>query len=444
MRIFLPIEIKVREFDAKLLFALFAAERGWECVLGGQMELIERMPRFDPGLYIDKSTAISKREWFKRCRALGHHLAAWDEEGLIYLNDEIYHATRMDPEAFGLTDLFFAWGDHQTRTALSAYGDAADRIRPVGNPRMDLLRPEFRGFCDDRVDALRRAHGRMLLINANFALANYARGQEAAERVFDPYPLGRRRDLVAGWRNFQEAGLRGFMEAAETLHEHFPDHTIVIRPSPSESADPWRQRFEGRARFVVSKIGNVVEWIRAADAVVHWNCTTAVEAYLLGIPAVAYRCATSEVYETPLAIACSREAFTPDDLCEHVHRAVERNAEAEALVRARAEPLLRQHLASFEGPTSCERILDAIAAHDWPPRRRLPPDVPWIKRAWRAWLRLVRRPDPADVRYYREKFPGLTVEEARAATAAFARVTGRFGRVRIAPVVRNVIQVRPS
>ena len=445
-RIFLPIEIKVREFHSKLLFSLFAAERGYETIMGGQIELIERMPKLSKGIYIDKSTAITKREWFRTCRALGNHVAAWDEEGLVYLSDEVYHVTRMDPESFGMTDLFFTWGPSHTRTVVSTYPEAVDRVVPVGNPRMDLLRPQFRGYCDERVEELRRKHGRLLLINTNFALHNFVKGSEAAASIFDPYPLKNKNDLLKGWYDFQKLGYEGFLEAASAMYERFPDHTIVIRPSPAEKIEPWVRHFDGKQRGLVSKEGNVVEWIRAADAVVHFNCTTSIEAFLLDVPSIAYRCAKSDVYETPLSIHCSTEASTLEELLEIIQDilAVPVRKHTRESLHAWKDEVIEDHLSALEGDTCCERILDELEKRQFIERPYTLPSVPLIKRIWRAWLKVIRRPDPADMYFYREKFPGVTVEEARSVAASFARTAKRFDKVRIASAGSNIIRIGPA
>lgn len=442
-RIFLPIEIKAREFHSKLLFALFGAERGYETLLGGQADLIRRMPRLGPGLYIDKSTAITKRDWFDRLREMGNYVAAWDEEGLVYLNDEVYHATRMHEDSFSMTDLFFAWGPHHVRTVLARYPEAADRVVPVGNPRMDLLRREFRGYCDDRVEALRRQYGRMILLNTNFPLHNYAKGPEAAARIFDAYPLKQQKNLLQGWYVFQRQGYDKFRQAALAIHDRFPRHTIVVRPAPSEDEAPWRHLLDGKPRVVVSKEGNVVEWIRAADVVIQFNCTTGVEAFLLDVPSIAYRCVPSDLYETPLPIACSVEAFTQEELLVAVESAVNSAGLPQERILQNRE-VIKDFLGSLQGRTCCERVLDEIARRRFPARSRTIPRVPAIKRLWRLWLGVVRRPDPKGVRYNRMKFSSLTVAEVRSVAQSFARAANRFHGVRITAAGPNLVRVGPA
>jgi hypothetical protein len=311
---------------------------------------------------------------------------------------------------------------------------------------MDLLRPEIRGYCDASVAELRRKHGRTILINTNFPLHNFAKGRAATAHIFDPYPLKNKEALLQAWYPFQEQGYEGFMKAAAALHDRFPSHTIVVRPAPAEDIRPWQKLFEGKPRGMVSKDGNVVEWIRAADAIVQFNCTTAIEAFLLDVPSVAYRCVQSEIFDCPLAIACSSEAFTLDELFTQVQAAVSAADAGRPPERhwSKNRALIEDHLTSLEGPTACERIVAELRRRDFPPHPYTLPPVPLIKRIWRAWLRVVRRPDPSDLRFYREKFPGLELAEARAVAADFARITGRFAKVRITRAGPHLVRIAPA
>ena len=47
----LPIEIKAREFDAKILQSAVAAERGFDVVLGEQNAMIRQMRSLPRGVY---------------------------------------------------------------------------------------------------------------------------------------------------------------------------------------------------------------------------------------------------------------------------------------------------------------------------------------------------------------------------------------------------------
>ncbi|MGE3844723.1 MAG: hypothetical protein AB7I50_24425, partial [Vicinamibacterales bacterium] len=63
--IYWPIETKVRELDAALLFAAVAARRGWSVIIGGKTELYRRLKQnAEPGIFIDKSIQKRSEELF--------------------------------------------------------------------------------------------------------------------------------------------------------------------------------------------------------------------------------------------------------------------------------------------------------------------------------------------------------------------------------------------
>ena len=445
-RIFLPIEIKAREFHSKILFSLFAVEYGFEVLLGGQSELFEALPDFGQGLYIDKSVAITRRERFLHFRSLGNHIVAWNEEGLIYHSDNVYHATRMDQEAFDQTDLFFAWGPHETKTILTRYPEAKKKVFQTGNPRMDLLRPIFRTYCKPRISQLRKSYGSIILINTNFPLYNFYKGFDAGINMFDAYPLAEQHEFKSQFYEFSRKGYDGFMAAIPEIRNAFPEHTIVIRPAPVENADPWIERFGNQKRTLITKEGNVVEWIQAADVVVQFNCTTGVETFLLGVPAVAYRCVRSNIFETELPNACSLEAFSLEELVEQLRFAILKiKGGTDSFVpRSDQQAIINAYFSSLDGPTACERILDVLRNREFATQPVTRETVPLPKKIWRSMLRLVRRPDPETVRYYREKFPGLTMQEVRDIANRFSVATHRFSRVRITEAGRNIVRISPA
>jgi surface carbohydrate biosynthesis protein len=450
-RIFLPIEIKAREFHSKILFSLFAAEYGYEVILGGQLELCDdlswcgELSRFGHGLYIDKSTAITRRGHFRYCRSLGNNVAAWNEEGLIYLGDDVYHATRMDKEAFDQTDVFFAWGPHEARTILNRYPDAAERVVQTGNPRMDLLRPKFREYCAPIVDALRKQYGSIILINTNFPFYNFFKGFDAGIRAFDHYPIAEQHEFKSQFYEFSRKGYEGFMDAVPEIRKAFPDHTIVIRPAPVENADPWIERFKQQDRTVVTKEGNAVEWIQAADAVIQFNCTTGIETFLLGVPAIAYRCVRSSTFEAELPNACSLEAFSLEELITQLRFAIFdiKEGRSSFVPRPDQQVIIDEYISRLGGRTACEQILDVIRTRKFPPQKvTIFEEVPLPKKIWRSVLRLVRRPiPPIDIRYDREKFPGLTVQEVRDIADRFSNAVSRFDRVRITSAGHNIVRI---
>ncbi|MDE0839828.1 MAG: hypothetical protein OSB41_12370 [Kiritimatiellae bacterium] len=94
------------------------------CSCDAAQSALDCMSKLGKGIYTDKSTSVTKPEWVTKFCALGNDVSAWDEKGLVYLSEAVYHGTRMCDEAFELVDLFYSWGASHTRTVEAGYSAA--------------------------------------------------------------------------------------------------------------------------------------------------------------------------------------------------------------------------------------------------------------------------------------------------------------------------------
>jgi surface carbohydrate biosynthesis protein len=415
--LFLPIETKVREFHAKTYFASVAAREGFDVIMGHNQALWNQLDLMDRGIYVDKSVYLNRRDSFPRCRRLGNRVASWDEEGLVFSDPEIYRRLRIDPEALMLTERFFAWGQVQKEAICEAFPEAESRIVLCGNPRFDLLRPDLRSFYADAVGALKARYGRMLLVNTNFAFCNHFTSTDRVQATLKILPLEGLPGYVDGWIELQRKELEGFRQMLPALSERFPSHRNVIRPHPSENHQFWRDQVRGLRNVEVNADGNVHEWILASEAVVHFNCTTAIEAYLLGVPAIAFRPVSSGVYENPLPNLLSVEAFDTEHLLNRITLCVtEPRNPAVWLWTEDRERLVRRYISGLDGPTSAERMvqeLRAVASGIERRRRTNQRMLALAKKTWRALRQTYLRWQGSSLvdRYVQHKLPSLSEEE---------------------------------
>ncbi len=443
-RLFVPVETKVRELDAKLLFSLAAAEAGWIVVMGHQEDLQRSLFRFPRGLYLDKSVTVSKQEWFAQCRAMGHRIAAWDEEGLVYFDAETMKAMRLDETALAQIDVFFAWGDHQKDSMLATLPHLSTDVQVTGNPRFDLLRPEFRGLYDDSTRRLRGEHGRLILVNTSFPFANHFLGKDAMHAMYAKYPITRRHPhFFKEWAEVHAAALGSFRQLIPLLSAAFPEHTIVVRPHPSENHESWLKWLADVPRVKVLARGPVVEWIAAADFTVHFDCTSGIEAFVMNAVAIAFDEETVHGYRQPLPNALSLRAHTVDEVIALGRKAVEGE-----LASAFGDPprmqTARRHIAALDGALAVDRIVGALDTRPPVSRgeslRRLRTRLNGAYVMVRDDLRRRRNGDQGS--YLSQKFPHTTVQEIEQRAAALGAAVGRFETVRICGQGRNCFELR--
>ena len=83
-----------------------------------------------------------------------------------------YYAWRYSEDTFKVIDRVFAWGADDAEFFAGYPGYSGAPLHVTGNPRIDLLRPEVRGYFAPEVEALKRRYGDFILVNTNFSFVN--------------------------------------------------------------------------------------------------------------------------------------------------------------------------------------------------------------------------------------------------------------------------------
>jgi surface carbohydrate biosynthesis protein len=356
--IILPVETAARELDAKLLLGLFAAEAGFTSYLG--MIRAVHAPGYPPSIYISRSVRFAKP--LKLASAFGHVIAAWDEEGLVRLKDEV-HGQRLEAAALRLPKVLFSWGSSNTRVWRNHPSYDGCPIAETGNPRIDFLRPELRPFHDHQRDELRSRYGEFVLLNTNFGIVNHFTPQGKRLRVtkksYDPESFRIVREKV---EDHKRKLFESFLAMIPRLADHIRPYNLVIRPHPSEDPKPWRGASLGKNNVYVVYEGSVIPWMLAANCLIHNGCTSAVEASVLRVPVLAYCPIANPDYEVSLPNELSERIDTEGALFERARELVA--STSTYCFKPESDKLLREHLASLDGPLACERIVSAL--HELP------------------------------------------------------------------------------
>jgi len=367
----IPVENQVRELDPKLLLACVAARRGFTSILGSRREIHFNITAFPRSIYLSKSITSASDWVFAILRHLGHEIVAWDEEALVHLPPETYFSRRLSPAAMARVSHFFAWGQDNVEL-WEGYSQlpSSARIHISGNPRNDLLRAELRPFYEAQVRDIRAAYGDFILINTNF---NHVNAFSPVQNLFKPATnpgeepafgraaKGMTRAYAEGLRNLKQAVFNDFKQLVPSLDRAFPGHTIVVRPHPTESQAIYHQIAEGCKRVKVTNAGNVVPWLMAARALIHNGCTTGVEAFAMGVPAITYRASVDERYDLGfyrLPNLLSHQCFDRDQVEDTLRRILA--GEIGAAGGEERQRILDRYLAALDGPLACERIVDVL------------------------------------------------------------------------------------
>lgn len=439
----LPVENQVRELDPKLLLASVAALRGIPSVVGSRREIEFHMPSFPRSIYLSKGLKSGNGRFFKILRKMGHQVAAWDEESLVHLPAETYYSRRLSPVAMANVTHLFAWGEDNAEL-WRRYPDLPPEtpIHVTGNPRGDLLRPELRLFYEAEAVQIQREYGNFILVNTNFNHINaFSPFQNLFQPVADPGETpafgeaakGMSREYAEGLRAHKQAIFADFKALIPALETMFPDYRIIVRPHPTENPDVYHQ-IASRCRQVrVTNSGNVVSWLMAAKALVHNGCTTGVEAFAMGVPAISYRATVNDDYDDGfyrLPNRMSHQCSNLGELNDLLGRALAGVLGPPDDPQCRA--LLDQYLAAQSGPLACERIIDVLESM-MGERLSLPGTPPvdrlsgWWSLTRRTWKKRVKGYLPKSINrpeFQEHRYPAIPIEEVRERVQRFQRLLG--------------------
>jgi surface carbohydrate biosynthesis protein len=450
----IPSEIRVREFDPKLLLACLAAGRGYRSIVGSRMAIHNSIVTLPRGIYFAKDAARTSCKMFGILRGLGIPIIAWDEEALVYYSTEQFLARRTCKCTLSRLSRYLTWGEAQRAALIGQAAFAGITVQATGNPRADILRPELRGFYDQEVSELRRRFGRMILINSNSGRLNHFLPQRRLTPSA-PGELARRNlradDLPLEIWQFREKIFYQLRDLVPTLARSFPDHTVLIRPHPAEAHQFWIDAGANLTNVRVVHEGSVVPWLLAADVMIHNGCTTAIESYLLGRPTIAFRPLQDTAKELMLPNSLSACATTPAEVIDLVRELVATGQPASRPSTAVLEQL-DETIVGRSGAFASERVLDVVdqmvaagsSGDPQPGGERL---AAYRKGLTRGALKRIQGFLPFHKNSRRRilhRFPDLDVPSVETKIMRLQACVGRLPRVSVRMVKPNILEIAPA
>lgn len=182
--------------------------------------------------------------------------------------------------------LYCAWTPSFADYAIRRTWYLPQQICVTGVPRSDFLSARWREaartisrYADEYAKPL-------ILINASFALANpkFQSPEQECEMMVRRFNYSE--DYVRRWQASQVKALRGLSVVANELAHRFPRVTFIVRPHPFEDRNTYRFTLDDLPNLHVVQRGTVDGWMLRSCALIHWVSSTAIEASVLGIPAL--------------------------------------------------------------------------------------------------------------------------------------------------------------
>lgn len=443
----IPIEIVNRELDAVLYLGLHLAKRGLPTLFGDYMvrRWVFRFDKGKPVIYFDQDQSLRDNQ------------AVLDSGGVVFnLNQEglVLADSLEQPDyaraAQALT-MLCAWGDigwDHIRSRLPE--DRRDIVRKTGHPSFDLACERFVDFYRD--PEIVREHGENYIqINTNFSYANLKMDLDRYLKMLsgmDEWKIYGQADVQAYVRRLhhhQVGMLKEYIRLVHALAAEFPDRHIILRPHPMENRQRYQSEFAALPNVFVDNAKSVRNWLATAGCVIHLDCTTGMEALLMGRFVVGYRPEPDQSLISPLFGRIGVPAASVGDVVAAIRRGGMSGA-----MRQEQLDMLRPYLANLDQGAAAA-IADYAAGATSPDKVWLPTRLGWKDRlgCWRKYAsKLIRARQPGHngrkVRYALEKFPLMPVKAVAARVEMLRRAEPSLPRVRVEQVALNTFLMVPD
>lgn len=276
-----------RDMAGIALLAWEFAQRGQVCyIIPWNLHVPEiwtLAPDFVLFNYLRKNNEMQVRQ----CMGSGIKVGVLETEGGVLASMDAYTQT-MTPDTsvrHGIS-CFCSWGPGFAEYAARQGWYRKEQISVTGSPRYDFYVQPWRDVALTTSDYAEVCPLPMILINSNFPVIN-PRFQTPEKEVKSMYKnWGFDRELAMEWQRVQKETMMGMVEVANRLAARFPDVSIVYRPHPFERLETYHELLDGRDNLYLSNSGTVDGWVLRSTAVIQRSCSTAIEAGVVGVPAL--------------------------------------------------------------------------------------------------------------------------------------------------------------
>lgn len=296
------IDTSVRELEWKLLLSYHASKLGIGSVIakGGFLKACQSESK--NANWVGRFTSHNGRS-----KGDSRLMESFKERGTagFYLHDEAGFSNGVIADRFIINthpkehlnnDAFravFLWGESQRKTLVDSDFRLASKCIVSGYPRFDFYRPEYAILDNNKVDSIKKRFGKFVLCTTRFGAFNTAIGAQEllSARVFEltkPMFNDETEAQTYLFHRWSKEGmdLLNYVQVVRLLALTFTDLQFVVRHHPKENEDLYHEIFQKLNNVHITHEGDVRPWLRAATAVVQSECTTGMEALLVGTPTI--------------------------------------------------------------------------------------------------------------------------------------------------------------
>lgn len=365
LRVCLIVDNPLRDLEGLTLVAWQLAQRNCEAWLVPMYEQALDVRAIDADFVLANYARFNNRSHLCSYMRDGVRVGVLDTEGVGGKNANEFATLVGSDIGAGLVDLYCVWGRMQGAALVARHIVDSDVLSITGCPRYDYCEPPWRNALP-RPD-VRKGY---VLINTNFPTVNPRFSSGSSEEVLTMIGAGFEPEFAQTYVHDARAAQTGMIELLGVIVDRFPSLDFVLRPHPFESDVPY-QALATRPNFRVRQEGTSIEWLNACRLLIHLNCSTAVEAVMLGKTAISLDWLDTPALNVEGPHRVSLHAISPDDLIEKLEACINSTV-ITPMVQESIEPLYH-HLDGRAAQRVAEAILENMQR---PARPKVLPEMP--------------------------------------------------------------------
>lgn len=314
MNFLLPIEISSRELMAKLFMAHQFAMDGHISYVGEKSNILNLSKYVSPAVYFDKGyhKGVSEKS-YTFLKKNGVSIVSLDEENAIDFKDSQQLNLRFPDEILNEFDLIFLWGKKQYDFLFKNRKNFdPNKVVVSGHPRFELLENSYRQLYEDDIAKHLIKYKNYVLINTNFGLGNNVKSEsDVINNYINRFPQVRK--LI----EYQKMQVTNFISLAQLISKE-TGLNVVLRPHPEESHEVYLKAFSNYSNIHVVYEGSVIPWLIASKMIIHHDCTTSLEAAMVGRGSIAFTKDLDMKLTTDIPLRISYSTESPHKILEHI------------------------------------------------------------------------------------------------------------------------------
>jgi surface carbohydrate biosynthesis protein len=278
--ILIPIETISRELDYKVYLAMLLSTKGFQVLVGKKQSIYRLFDKYSDYIYLDKGYHQDVSDViYNKIKANNGIILNLDEEGAVDFPNNSTLLNRYSLKMLKVVDKVFLWGKSQKEMINTKHGELTNLL-VTGHPRFLLLKNKFFGLYNDDVASLKNTYGDFILVNTNFGFGNNIKGDELVEKNY-----GSRFKNITKIISEDKLKLKAIIKLIDRLSNK---NKIIVRPHPEENIETYYKIYNKNSNVKILRENSSIPWIMACSKCIHIDCTTGIEAAIIGKRVISY------------------------------------------------------------------------------------------------------------------------------------------------------------